>query len=343
MRETMGRLLAVAAITGSLAGLTSGAATADQPVTPKPSDIVGVGAQTTGPLFNELSTGYNGFLTGNGDTTSPRLYSFDSTGSATIVPNQGAQPIGRPTGANSGLSALNAIPSDIDFVRTDRAPQVGDPASNLFVAFAKDAVSWAAKDGGNAPPNLTTAQLKGIYNCTITNWQQIDPALPNATIKPYLPDAGSGTRSFFLNAIGLQLWSLCVTTGPSENQGVDPQLNDPNAVFPYSVGHYIGQVYYGHSTPQDSAGPLTIRNINGVAPVSPGTNTTNYAFAATAFGRVLYNVVRQAEWTATSTQGTALRAIFGSSGYICAKAGPVVRSYGFLTLPSVACGSTTHS
>ncbi|MFJ9951493.1 PstS family phosphate ABC transporter substrate-binding protein [Kitasatospora sp. NPDC091207] len=346
MRRTRSTPLAVAALCASVAaGLTGGAAHADPVVTPGPNDIVGVGSQTTGPLFNRFSTDYNAYLTSAGDTLSPRLYSWDATGPAPIVPRANADTIARPSGANSGLAVLDGSPSGIDFVRSDRAPQAGDLTSDIFVAFAKDAVSWAAKTGGNAPANLTTAQLKSIYECTTTNWQQIDPALPNATIKALLPQFASGTRTFFLRAIGNGVPVTpgpCVTTGPVENQGVDPVLNDPDVVFPYSVGHFVGQVYGGYATPTDAAGPLTVRTINGVAPITPG-HLLSPTFTTTAYGRVLFEVVRQAEWTATDAHGTALRAIFGPAGWICRNGAGSVKSYGFLPLPTGPCGSTVHA
>ncbi|MFE6744431.1 PstS family phosphate ABC transporter substrate-binding protein [Kitasatospora purpeofusca] len=345
MRRTIGKLLAVTALAGSLAVTTGGAALADPPVLPQAQDIVGVGAHATGPLFNAFSTAYNSYLTGLGDTTSPRLYSWDATGPSPITTKAGAPAIVRPYDAGTGVTALNSVPAAVDFARADRAPQAGDPITDLFVAFAKDAVSWTAKGGGHAPANLSAAQLKGIYSCTITNWQQIDPSLVNATIKPFLPTPGSGTRYGFLTAIGSPTLGACVTTGLQENQGTDARLNDPDAVFPYSVGHYVGQVYYGRSTTTDAPGPLTVRNVNGVAAVDPTAQTITPAFAATAFGRIQYVVVRQAEWVATDTHGQALRNIFGNLGWICRNsvATVLIKTHGFLTLPIAACGSSTHS
>ncbi|MGW6915488.1 PstS family phosphate ABC transporter substrate-binding protein [Kitasatospora sp. NPDC054939] len=343
MRKTAAKLLAVAAIATSVATIASGTALADPTVTPAAQDIVGTGSDTTQTVLNDLSSGYNAYLTGIGNTTSPRLYSWDSTGTSPITPKTGAATITRPNGSGAGITALNAnTNATVDFARSSRGPQTGDPVTDIFVAFAKDAVSWAGKTGGNAPANLTTAQLKGIYECTTTNWTQINAALPNATIKPHLPQVNSGTRSFFLKAIGVTTPGSCVTTGTQENQGTDPVLNDPNTVVPYSVAHYIGQVYFGHASGSDAPGALDIRSINGIAPVNTVAKTINSSFASTSYGRVVYNVVREADWTATTTQGTALRAIFGTTGWICTSGGPTIKSHGFLQLPGAACGSTTH-
>ncbi|MFF2039580.1 substrate-binding domain-containing protein [Kitasatospora sp. NPDC058170] len=338
MRRTLAKLLAVTTV--ALGTVFAGTAVADPPVLPGPTDIVGVGAQATGALMNQLSADYNAYLTGLGDTTSPRLYSFDSTGPSPITPRSGAAAITRPANAGDGLIALTAPGSALDFDRMDQTRLPSTPPGLTFVALAKDAVSWAAKTGGNAPANLTVAQLKGIYQCTVTNWTQISPTLPNAAIKPYLPQTNSATRSFFLTAIGSPVLGPCVTSGPGENQGVDLVLNDPDVVIPYSVGHFLGQTVGGHGTPADSAGVLSVRGINGIAAINPTTNTINAPFAASVFGRFVWNLVRQADWQSTGVKGKALHGIFGPAGWICAYGVPAIRSHGFLQLPGAACGST---
>lgn len=40
------------------------------------------------------------------------------------------------------------------------------------------------------------------------------------------------------------------------NQGTDAVLHDPNAIVPYSVGHYVGQAFGGHTRPGDEPGVL---------------------------------------------------------------------------------------
>ncbi|MER5349660.1 substrate-binding domain-containing protein [Kitasatospora sp. NPDC002551] len=350
MRKTAAKLLAAAAIATSVATVASGVAVADPAagVVPATQDIVGVGSDTTQEVLNGLSGGYNAALTAAGDTTSPRLYSFDATGSAQITSKAGTSPFDRPNGSGAGIKALETRTStQVDFARSSRGPANGtDLTSDVFVAFARDAVSWAAKTGGNAPANLTTANLKDIYTCAKTNWQQINPALPNATIKPYLPQTASGTRAFFLKAIGGATPvtpGACVVSGLQENTGTEAALTDNNALVPYSVAHYIGQVYYGHTSANDAAGPVTIRNINGIAPVTTSPAAViNPSFSGTAYGRNVYNVVRSSEWTATDAHGVALRKIFGTAsngGYICGTAGTaILTNYGFGSLGS-NCGT----
>ncbi|MFE6868196.1 substrate-binding domain-containing protein [Kitasatospora sp. NPDC057692] len=336
---------------------------ADPLALPAATDIVGVGAGVTETLLTQFSTDYNAFLAASGDTTSARLFSWDTTGTPQITTKTGATPINRPDQSGAGLAVLNATTSStVDFVRTTRFPGANDLPGNLFVAFAKDAVSWAAPAGGNAPQNLTTSDLSNIYNCRVTNWKQIDPALPDATIVPVLAGhlyvdrwgvTGSPMESsdFLLKAIN---YPPAGTDGPSDrscvrvvergDQGWDALLHDPNAIVPYSVGRFIGQAYRGHSRPGDDPVILTVRSIDGIAPVDSLDRSMSPTFSNTSYGRVLFNVVREADWNSASTTN-ALRKVFGSTGWICKNAGATatIKSYGFRVLPVGACGSTRHA
>ncbi|WP_380282354.1 substrate-binding domain-containing protein [Kitasatospora purpeofusca] len=313
--------------------------------TPLSRDLVGVGAQVTDQLFNRLSTDYEAALTAAGDPNSPRLYSWDATGSSPVTPKLGAYAITRPNGTAMGLLALNGYHSDtVDFVRTTRGPRAGDPPTTYFVPLARDAVTWAAPAGADAPADLTPAQLRAIYTCRSTTWDRLDPALPATPIRPALPDLGSETRTQFLDAIGVGVLGGCVTTVGAENQGLDPLLVDPGAVVPYSIGHYLGQVYGGHTSLTDDPGPLVPRAINGNPAVDPATHTIGSWFAGSAFGHPVGVAVRESDWVGTDTHGVALRAVFGRTGWICQGSGAAdLQSYGFLRFPAAVCGTPTHS
>ncbi|GGQ65272.1 PstS family phosphate ABC transporter substrate-binding protein [Kitasatospora griseola] len=340
MRHTAAKALAAVAITAALTTVAAVPAMADPAVTPAAKDIVGVGSDTTQALFSKFSTDYNATLPAT-DTTTPRLYSWDATGTpSTITPKTGGASIPRPNGSGAGIGALNTTTNTtLDFARSSRAAQATDPSTFDFIAFAKDAVTWSAPTGGYAPNNLTTANLVDIYTCVKTDWSQLGGTA--GAIKPYLPQTGSGTRSFFLQAIGNITPGACVTSTPEENEGTDPVFANLGSVFPYSVGHYVGQLN-GHASGNDAPGVLTLRNINNVPPLTT-TKTLNPAFAGGSYGRVLFNVVRDGDYTANTTQGTALRAIFSPTGWICGTTGRAdIASYGFLNLPGTGCGAIIH-
>ncbi|MFB7475040.1 substrate-binding domain-containing protein [Kitasatospora sp. NPDC056184] len=327
-------------------GVLAPAAVADPPigVVPAAIDLVGVGADTTQGFMNQTSNDYDATVMPG----QPRLFSWDATGPSPITPKTGSTSIARPDGTLAGFSALGLYTaSTVDYLRSARQPVTDlNPQPYLFVPFARDAVTWAAKAGGHAPANLSTNQLRSIYQCTATTWSQLDPSWINTTIKPVLPQLNSDTRAAFLKAIGggtAVTPGACVTSGPRNDRGTDPLLNDDDVVFPYSVGVYVDQVYRGHGTAVESPGPLTVRAVNAIASLDSATNSINPAFAATVYGRVLWHGFRTAEYTATTARGIALRKVFGtasSSGWICGHPA-VITGYGFLTVPT--CGTSAYA
>jgi ABC-type phosphate transport system substrate-binding protein len=271
----LSKFLAGAVATATLVTLTAGSALADPPsgTVPRATDAVGVGANTTEYLFDQLSNEYNGGHKG-GD---PLLYSWDATNPTTgaigdqIVTKAGCASIARPDGTGQGKSALeaNARPSGnttnycIDFARASSGRTSSDPpyaaGGIAFVALAGDAVTWAARNaasgGTDAPANLSVKQLTEIFECTVTNWKQVGGK--SAPIEAYLPQTSSGTRSFWLLALGGGTTPItpgsCVSDLPTEadpdgtleeNEGNNTVFDSPEAIFIYSVGDYIAQAYH---------------------------------------------------------------------------------------------------
>jgi hypothetical protein len=249
-----------------------------------------------------------------------------------------------------------------------------------FTALAEDAVSWSVPAvNTSAPVSLTPAQLNAIYTCTDTNWNQVGGA--DQAIAPFLPQSGSGTLSFFLSAIGVTTPGPCVSNDSNqleENEGTNPVLNNPGAIFIYSVGDFIAQTQHSAHcvaagcTPNASGvvcvkvpgmnqfgcnvdgagtaqGPMVPQEINGIAPTvgSGGNEAINPAFPAT-FDRTLFDVV---PYDATTTDhipanetgavgGVDLETMFGASGFDCSNATAQndIIDYGFANIPT--CGST---
>jgi ABC-type phosphate transport system substrate-binding protein len=266
--------LLVAAAT--LAALTAGPAWADPPpgVTPRVTDAVSTGSDTTQYLLDQLSTDFNSAH--SGATTD--LYSWDAVNPYTlaigdsIVTKAGCAAIDRPDGSGAGIDALeaNAQPSGnttnycVDYARSSRARESTDPACGTggicFVSLAGDAVTWAARDsssgGTDAPTTLTQQDLVNIYECTWTNWDQVPGDHNDAAIQAYLPQTSSGTRAFFLTALGGGTTPItpgaCVSDLPTEtdpdgtleeNEGINPVYDSPEAIGIFSVGSYISQAY----------------------------------------------------------------------------------------------------
>ena len=262
------KILAGAAAAATAAVLAAGPALADPPpgVTPKATDIVGSGSDTIQYLLDQLSVDYNKTVT----SSQPHLYSFDATPAGNIQTKSGSTncKIARPDGSSAGIAALEGNAKDgsnfcLDFARSSRSRGTTDPACSsggiCFIYLGGDAVTWAARSaaagGTDAPASLTLAQLKSIYLCKTTNWDKVGGK--NAKIKAFLPQTASGTRSFFLTALGGGTTPItpgaCVSDGATtafpdgtiqENEGQDSSLNSAQAIFPYSVADYVAQGYH---------------------------------------------------------------------------------------------------
>jgi ABC-type phosphate transport system substrate-binding protein len=370
MRKWM-KLVVGATVTASATALVIAPAMADpingngKPVEPKATDIVTVGAQTDQDLFSQLSVDYNKAF-----PKRAHFYSWNALNTKGIDDNiktkQGAASIVRPNGSGAGVSALilNGKAGKnfaIDAARTSSPRSSSNPPKAkggvVFVALAKDAVTYATNSKTNAPSNLTTADLAKIYNCTATTWNEVG-GTSHATIDAQLPQTSSGTRKFFLAEIGVTAPGSCVNSAkgenlnnyPEENEGTNAFLKGPNVIYPFSVGSWIEQV--DHSTGKnknrftvDQHGTLIVRDLNGTAPtVGKGVKTTINTRFTPDFIRTLYDVVR---WAKTSDNIPAyLEPIFASAhaktpGWICSSktAKQDILNYGFLNTPFCGAGS----
>ncbi len=312
MRSLLVRAGAVTAAAVAALAFSPAMASADPPsgTTPARTDIVGVGSDTTEKVLNAYSALYN-------KAHSPKLYSFDATGPSRITPAAGCAAITRPNGSGAGLAALLADRTGcIDFARSSRTPKAdGSEKSLAFIAFAKDGVAPAVALTTNAGSNITSAQLRSIYTCTARTWNQVG-GKNGSTIKPLLPQTASGTRAFFLSAIGIteaQVGS-CVIQGSQENNQT-AIAGDPNKIAPFSVARYSLIKNTGQTR------QISLSNVDGTKAAAlftqDGKQITSLSGSyTTRFTRTVFNAVKRVNGSVPDN----LRAVFGSAGYICTNA-----------------------
>jgi ABC-type phosphate transport system substrate-binding protein len=372
------RLMAGVASVAAAAALVAGSVTAASAAThdpakglPRAYDIVGVGSDTTTYVMDQFSVNYDKTVKVH-SAAHPFLYSWDALPKGAtepsktfkITPKAGCTQIARPDGSGAGLSALDANQLDgktghycIDFGRSSSGRATGTPVSGphgvIYVTFAKDAITWAARSakagGSDAPATLDTAQLKAIFTCKDTNWSKVG-GKPGA-IRVYLPQPKSGTLSTWEKFMGIvpngPLGS-CVSQAPEENEGTYKGFDTKNAIFIYSIGAYVAQKYHeaacgAKPTAKQNqfgcnlTGVLALGEINKVAPIA--AEKTNAKFPSSYF-RTIYNIVRDVtvKKGAPATMAPALRPIFAKTGYLCsAAAKATIVDYGFI--PTPLCGS----
>jgi ABC-type phosphate transport system substrate-binding protein len=310
----LSKVLAGAVAAATTVALTAGPALADPPsgVTPRPQDVVGTGSDTTQYVMDQLALNY--------DTANPsaanKIYSWDAVNPDTlaigdnIVTKSGCAAIARPDGSGAGIGELadNILdPTKVkgvqyyceDYARSSRARETTDPPYSkggvAFVAFAGDAVTWADRDvasgGTDAPASLTAAQLVKIFECTDTNWDQVGGK--DAPILAYLPQTSSGTRAFWLTALGGGTTPItpgsCVSDLPTsefpdgtleENEGINSVYDSPEAIGIFSVGAFLSQMYH---SPACSKAACTPNKTGDPCPLAKGSTLNAFGCDETGY------------------------------------------------------------
>lgn len=250
------------------------------------------GSDTTQDISAAFTTGFNTDTSYNSDPdTIVNVLSQQSTPVAApadahcaartyATPASGAQTLA-PNGSSAGRDALrvSVLAGDgcIDVARSSSGPRaIGqDLASFRYVAFALDAVGWSSASA-RAPQTLTLAQLRGIYDCTFTNWNQVGGTA--GAIQRYYPQAGSGTRSFFQSdVLGFDPTTISTGSCPAvkltqENTGQAIATNGDTltALVPYSAGNFVAQT---RGTQTDQRAGQTLRRINNQS-LTAGSGTS---------------------------------------------------------------------
>jgi ABC-type phosphate transport system substrate-binding protein len=304
MKRTKVATVAAVLLTGaiSLAGATS--ASAD--FAPQPRDIVGVGSDTIQYALNNAADGAKvgaAFSPGFNSTANARLVSFNALNPSvptssteihdTILLKAGTTPIVRPDGSSAGKALLYGSTNNtaVDFARSSSALSAAEVTAGLKAyPFGLDKLAVAVSaQATNAPASITVAQLVGIYSGATTNWSQIGGTA--GVIVPMIPQAGSGTRSFFEGQLKAANGGNAVVLAASvvAVQEHDPSVLNaaPNAVVPFSVGR---------------AG---FANATGLVHIEVGAGS----FQAS---RAVYNMVR-----GTDAGKGYVSDVFGSDGYLC--------------------------
>ncbi len=323
--------------------------------------LAAAGSDTTQDVVGAVLDAYRADTTANPDgdltvnipVTGTTVPADETCEQRTYVPAAEAAPpttYPAPSGSGAGKNALkdpaNLTTACVDIARSSSARAASDPAEFEYYGYAKDAVSFARYPGA-APGDLTLAQLRGIYDCTITNWNQVGGT--DAAIVRYLPPAASGTRSFFVGTVlGAEPSTSCGEVKvAAENDGTAvPAADRPAAVLPYSVAQWVAQA---NGAVTDVRSGVEVGSLGGENPVSGPDAAGRYEPNAGVINggtfpgvRTVYNVLD----TRLPSYGQALRVVgFDATGpgYLCSGSTAVtavLKTYGFTPLPADATGNT---
>lgn len=366
--------------TASVAALalvaTTAPAMADPSTTPTRSNsstyrtYAAVGSDTTQDVWNALTnttaTNAGGPVTQVASWNAFGGVDDDADGSTTdIVTKFGGNEFTRPTGSGAGVRALSAVHdpeytshlyggavldhNDVDFARSSSGPAAGTGLS--YLPFARDAVSVAYNPTtGLTGVNLDTAQLTELYSGN--DGDDADgvtfsgglPRLNGVPVQPKLPQGSSGTRAFFLGAIGVTATTLATYVEPPastlpENDGT--AIPNDGDLIPFSAAQWIAQ---NNGAATNTTAGLELASIGGSAPttgtapaLAPGALYGNLnaapATGVGAFARDTYNVIPTAFLSAaTGTPQQALVAkLTGTTptSLGSANARNIITQYGF--------------
>ncbi|MCG2620357.1 hypothetical protein LVY72_00340 [Arthrobacter sp. I2-34] len=345
-------LSAVALVLLGLSAASAEPTAADRP-------LAAVGSDTTQDVWNGLSN--------SGPARNVASYNAFGT-PGLITPKAGGAELARPAGSGAGVKALSAAhnagkhtyvdggttytlaESDIDFARSSSSPSVAG-TELTFLPFARDAVTVAYKDSaGSTTLNLTSDQVKNIFSCTEGAGVTViggKPVVDGITLTPKLPQAASGTRSFFLKAAGISaVDTSCIPAGEqiyAENSGA--ALVNEGDIIPFSAAQWIAQK---NGVMDDTTGAgQKLADINSLKAIDPSSAVPAlkpgnlYGSASTApssgfgtFARDTYNVVASDVKTSTEHKDVLVRnAVTRQLKTTAGKA--IISKYGFMNLSYV--------
>lgn len=300
-----------AAIGLALSGVGLASTASAEPVS---NSYVAVGSDTLQDVMNALTNGTTASgsyvrILGGGKS----IGNYDAFGSAAIQAKSNGPFFARPNGSSAGRDALRrsidgnpwsvsgnttparSITGQVDIARTSSgagSTNINPEGRLLYVPFGRDAVAYAYKGGTAAWANLTATQLKGIYEGTIT-------AVDGVTVKPRLPQASSGTRSFFLNAIGVTTPSGVADASNTTVPENDATILGDGEIIPFSAASWVAQAnnVAGVNTVAAATGVAIGSPVAGAAPftgTAPSLVPNSTYYANTTFGRDTYLIVERA-------------------------------------------------
>jgi phosphate transport system substrate-binding protein len=213
------------------------------------------GSSSVYPLAQKLTVGYDN------DTTHPSInFTVSSSDSGTGV-----------SGAYNGTYNIGDASRDLT---------TAEVAEGLVATkICQDAVVMIVNPNVHVNlSNLTTAQVKDIYNGVDVYWSDVQTGLPHTKIVVETREAGSGTLSFFTSTFTAPLASAIVNNGSAAMKTA--VANTSNAIGFISMGYVDNSTVYGlqlngvqATVPNAQNGTYSaVRNFNMV---TKGTATGN--------------------------------------------------------------------
>jgi len=331
-----------------------------------------------GSMASYNATGDATVVTRAGGVSVPRVNGSSAGRDMLIVAIGGAATKSVAVGSSTVTANKANSVGQIDFARSSSLFSSGGRQDGIltYIPFARDAVTIAIDPDSPlrvVPFVKGTAEVTGepslynIYRGTVKfayiSGAGTTPspylydsagltaeAAPVGTtayaIKPFIPQSGSGTRTYFLAQLGISSLNTDVVkdtfgTPAASVQEHNGAVVDGNneAIVPFSISQWVAQKN-GAATDRTSNAILTY--MNAIAPTT-GSGTsykTNPAYAAMV--RDVYNIVPSR--LADDPNSAISKMFVGATSKVCSNSATIER-FGFIPIPSSAaaadkCGST---
>lgn len=310
LRKALGLGLAVgAAMSMLLVGAPGASAASSHPgvvITAAGSDtteglmdqILSDNAPSTGTEFNIHALQPTN-LTVPGDTHCSTA-TYNTTASAGVFASPNGSGAGRNAlkGSVAGTfpdSTVGAGKGCVDIARSSAEPRdlTQDNATFEYYGFALDDVTWASPSL-QAPAALTVQQVRDIFQCVITNWNQI-PGAGSGQIQRVFPSTSSGTGDTFIKKVlggtaPVASGASCPAVITAEENHGSLFLDTTNqpalaaayqqAILPYSAGKWSFQTNNAANPTLNISGGV---RVGGIIPTG-GSQATGVKYPLTWVG-----------------------------------------------------------
>ncbi len=237
------------------------------------------------------------------------------------------------SGSNAGITAL--INGTIDIAASSRPRNASVTNENNLNWFKIGADAMVLVVRGNATmnfiSNITLAQVEGIWEGTITNWNQLGG--PNVAIVPRSRATSGGSYSDFLRLFsissGLEATTIANTGLPRLNTSEDESTAACNNDYQITYSSLANLALYGPA----GSGCLKALTLNGTAPSV--TSVQNGTYGAP---RELFLAMRKNSFAGgTPAADSGLTKAMDLINYMYSTAGQnAVASVGFVQVPVVS-------
>mgnify|MGYP006924837778 FL=1 len=261
----------------------------------------------------------------------------------------------------AAVPTTEQLAGKVSFGRSSSGPS-GAVANGVltYIPFAYDNLTYATSADSLIPSdiplgsaaNTSEVSLTNIYKGNIT--QVITDSTSGAfvklaapsytpaagetthTIHAYIPQAGSGTRSYWIGKVGITEANITAGTTAARDtfNGLTVQEHDgtalkgdPYAIVGFSISQWVAQT---NGVATNRLQGAVLRSMGGVSPTvsDAGVYATNPAW--TAIKRTVYNIVPTALANA-ATENAVTRAFVGTNSLVC-QAKTVIQKFGYSLL-----------